>query len=208
MWPTDIPHIQLALSPKDPSVRVHQSMLWDMSWRLGACGGFHLIHPLVHFAAHSWYCGTQFRLLLGWCFQVFSLALCFPPRPRAHARTQFWHSSHSTPSTMWVLTTTFFQSPPPPMMKSFPQFAVSTLAPSTYIRVLLQCQMPIFPLTATPNPISACMSVGPSLTEALDRRLRSVQWQLKVTFLWMSDTFPPTNLSWTQSSIWLPTIYL
>jgi hypothetical protein len=61
------------------------------------------------------------------------------------------------------------------MMKTSLQFAVSTLAPSTYIRVLLQCQMPIFPLLATSNPICACMSVGPSLMEALDRRWRSVQ---------------------------------
>ena len=57
------------------------------------------------------------------------------------------------------------------MMKTSLQFAVSTLAPSTYIRVLLQCQIPIFPLRATPNPICACMSVGPSLMEALGHKV-------------------------------------
>jgi len=102
-----------------------------------------------------------------------------------------------------------FQFIPPPMMRTFLSFAVSTLAPSSYFaRVLLQCQMSIFPLRATPNPICACLSVGPPLMEALDRRSRSVPWGLKVTFLWMSDTFPLASLSITQSSIWLPIIYL
>ena len=127
------------LSPKDPSVRVHQSILWDMSWRLGACDGFHLIHPLVHFATHSWYCGTQFRLLLGWCFQLdqwpFLLATSQGP-----ARTRAVRASSSThpPSLLceWTLLPFSNSSPLQSMMKTSLKFAVSTLAPSTY-RVLL-----------------------------------------------------------------------
>ena len=67
-----------------------------------------------------------------------------------------------------------FLSPPPKCDENSPSFAVSTLASSKNIRVLLQCQMPKLPLPAMPNPISMCESVGPSVMWALGKRWRSV----------------------------------
>lgn len=62
-------------------------MLWDMSWRLGTCGGFHPIHPLVHFAAHSSYT-VELNSDYSWAgaFYVFPDPLqTLPGPPRARA---------------------------------------------------------------------------------------------------------------------------
>jgi len=133
-------------------------MLWDMSWRLGTCGGFHPIHPLVHFAAHSSYT-VELNSDYSWAgaFYVFPDPLqTLPGPPRARALHPLFLNKRKS-------FTTSFPFLPPPMMRTLLSFAVSTLAPSSYIRVLLQSQMSIFPLPATPNPICACSSVGPSL---------------------------------------------
>jgi hypothetical protein len=87
------------------------------------------------------------------------LSLPDPPwAPRARARRLHPHSIHNPRESLPSFPFPFLS---PPMMRTLLSFAVSTLAPSSYIRVLLQCQMPIFPLHATPEPIRCLHECGP-----------------------------------------------